>query len=179
MKMKHICYVIILFSISFASKITDSCNNRISELFPNLISSNHSIYEIDKKDKKNIQNIVKQKFFRNEVNLWRIIDKDSLKYFSILDNVIGKTMPISFLATYNHNGEVHDVSIIKYREPYGGEIKSKSWLRQFTAYTDSSNYKVGDSIEGISGATLSVNSVSKGMHKLSHLIHEIIKESNE
>ena len=39
--------------------------------------------------------------------------------------------------------------------------------------------KIGDNIDGISGATLSVNSVSKGMHKLSHLIHEIIKEFND
>ena len=179
MKMKYTYYLILLLSISFASKITDSCNDRISELFPKLISNNHSVYKIDKKDKKNIQNSVKQKFFRNEVNLWKIVDHDSLKYFAILDNVIGKTMPISFLATYNNNGEVHDVSIIKYREPYGGEIRSKSWLKQFIAYTDSSNYKVGDSIDGISGATLSVNSVSKGMHKLSHLIHKIIKASHE
>ena len=96
MKMKNIYYLIVLLSISFGSKITDSCNDRISELFPKLISNNHSVYKIDKKDKKNIQNSVKQKFFRNEVNLWKIVDHDSLKYFAILDNVIGKTMPISF-----------------------------------------------------------------------------------
>ena len=66
--MKYTCYLIILSSISFASKITDSCNDRISELFPKLISNNHSVYKIDKKDKKNIQNSVKQKFFRNEVD---------------------------------------------------------------------------------------------------------------
>ena len=179
MKMKNIYYLTILLSLSLASKITDSCNNRISDLFPDLISNNHSVYKIEKIAKKNIQNIVKQKFFRNEVNLWQILDQDSLKYFAILDNVIGKTMPISFLAIYNHKGEVYDISIIKYREPYGGEIRSKSWLQQFKAYTDNSNYKIGDNIDGISGATLSVNSVSKGMHKLSHLIHEIIKEFNE
>ena len=173
--MKYIYFLGLIFSISFASKITDSCNNRLSELFPDLISNNHSVYKIDKSQKNNIQNIIRQKFFRNEVNLWHIVDQDSLEYFAILDNVIGKTMPISFLAIYDHNAEVHDVSIIKYREPYGGEIRSKSWLKQFIAYTDSSNYKV----DGISGATLSVNSLSKGMHKLSHLIHEIIKELNE
>ena len=85
MKMKNICYLTILLSLSLASKITDSCNNRISDLFPDLISNNHSVYKIEKKTKKNIQNIVKQKFFRNEVNLWHILDQDSLKYFAILD----------------------------------------------------------------------------------------------
>ena len=47
------------------------------------------------------------------------------------------------------------------------------------AYNDSSSYKVGKDISGISGATLSVNSLTKGIHKLSILIHEIIKDDSE
>ena len=171
--------LIFLFSFSFSSKITDKTESQINKYFPNNISVKWSMYKIPKDVKKNIQNKVKQKFFRDEVNLWEIIDEDSMKYYAIIDNVIGKTMPITFLTIFNSAPSVKHSSIIKYREPYGGEVGNKKWLNQFTAYTDSSNYKVGRDISGISGATLSVHSITKGIHKLTLLIHEIIKDDNE
>ena len=69
------------------------------------------------------------------------------------------------------------MSNIKYREGYGGEVGNKRWLKQFNTYTNSSKYKVGDDISSITGATISVHSVTKGIRKLSYLIHEIIKEN--
>ena len=92
---------------------------------------------------------------------------------------MGKTMPISFLSIFNQNGAVYNVSIIKYREQYGGQIKSKRWLKKFKNYTDTSDYTIGRNISAISGATISVHSISKGIHKLSTIINNIIKSFNE
>ena len=78
-------------------------------------------------------------------------------------------MPISFFLIFNLNGQILNTKIIKYREPYGGEISSLNWLNQFTNRTDSSSFKIGKEIDGISGATTSVNSVSIGIHKLALL----------
>jgi len=179
--LKKIKYSVLIFilSLCFSSKITDKTESEINKYFPNNISVKWSMYKIPMNVKKNIQNKIKQKFFRDEVNLWEITDNDSMKYYAILDNVIGKTMPITFLAIFNSTPSVEHSSIIKYREPYGGEVRNLKWLNQFTAYTDSSNYKVGRDISGISGATLSVNSITKGIHKLTLLIHQIIKDNNE
>ena len=55
----------------------------------------------------------------------------------------------------------------------------KVGLNQFINYTDSSNYNVGGAISGISGATISVNSVTKGIYKLSILIDYIITDFDE
>ena len=171
--------IIFLLNLCFSSKITDKTENELKKYFPKNIEIDWSMYKIPKDVKKTIQTTVKQKFFRNELNLWTITDKDSLKYYAILDNVIGKTMPISFLCIFDNSGKVQHSSVIKYREPYGGEVGSRKWQDQFIAYTDSSSYKVGKDISGISGATLSVNSLTKGIHKLSILIHKIIKDDNE
>ncbi len=124
-------------------------------------------------------NISFQKFFRKEVNCWHIINDDSTQYYAILDNVKGKSLPITFLTIFDENKQVYDSEIIKYREGYGGEVANKSWLNQFINYTDSSNYNVGGAISGISGATISVNSVSKGIYKLSILIDYIITDFDE
>ena len=136
------------------------------------------MYKISKESKK-AQNVVKQKFFRKELNVWEIQMNDSTYNYAILDNVKGKSMPITFLTIFNENEEVINAAIIKYREAYGGEVGSRSWLNQFINYSDTSNYKVGNGISGISGATISVHSVSKGIHKLSLIINDIIKTFNE
>ena len=177
--MKFIISILLLSSFLFPSEIIKNTENRIKEIFPDYLDIEHSKYQINSKTKKLIQNKVKQEFFRNEVNLWVIQNSDSLKYYAILDNVKGKSMPITFLTIFNHTGNVHTSSIIKYREAYGGEVAGKSWLNQFTNYTDTSNYKVGKAISGISGATISVHSVSKGIKKLSILIYQIMKDFDE
>ena len=177
--MRNKLIYILLFATLFSSGIIDNTGLIIADIFPQNLSINHSIYHLDKTDIKTIQNKVRQKFFRNELNIWEIVSKDTTYYYAILDNVKGKSLPITFLAIYNDNGEIFGTQIIKYREAYGGEIKSKSWLRQFLNYNDSSNYNVGNAIDGISGATISVKSVTKGIHKLSILIHKLIKDLNE
>ena len=106
-------------------------------------------------------------------------DPFKIKYtivsYGILDNVKGKSLPITFLTVFNDSSQVYHSEIIKYREAYGGEVGSRSWLNQFNLYTDKSKYKVGDDISGITGATISVHSISKGIRKLSYLINEIIE----
>ena len=78
---------------------------------------------------------------------------------------------------FSQYGDVESAKIIKYREAYGGEVSSKKWLIQFNSYPDSSIYKVGNDIAGITGATISVHSITKGIRKLSMLINDIIKNN--
>ena len=75
---------------------------------------------------------------------------------------------------FNENKEVIHSSIIKYREGYGGEISGKNWLAQFIGMQQDSLYKHGKEISGITGATLSVKSFTKGISKLSLLLPYIM-----
>ena len=177
--MKKYFYIILLAGLLFPSKIIKSCEKRINKVFQCSTSISKHIYKITDLDKSSYD-VVRQDFFKDEVNVW-IIDNhaDSSKYYAILDNVIGKTMPISFLSIFNEDGSVYNVSVIKYREQYGGQIKSKRWLKKFENYTDTSDYTIGRNISAISGATISVHSISKGIHKLSIIINSIIESLNE
>ena len=177
--MKKILTLILLIGFLLPSKIIKSCEKRINKVFQDSTSISKHIYKITDLDKSSYD-VVRQEFFKDEVDVW-IIDNhtDSSRYYAILDNVIGKTMPISFLSIFNEDGSVYNVSIIKYREQYGGQIKSKRWLKKFENYTDTSNYIIGKNITSISGATLSVHSISKGIHKLSIIINNIIESLNE
>ena len=173
----NIIIIFLFTSTLFSSEIIDYTEDKLDSIFPEAKITSYK-YPIKSKLKKEIQNTVRQKFFRDKLYVWKINDNSS-SYYAVLDNVKGKSMPITFLVIFNDKQEVHHSLIIKYREAYGGEVSSKSWLAQFLAYTKDSKYKVGENIDAISGATISVHSVTKGIHKLSYLINDIMIYINE
>lgn len=117
-----------------------------------------------------IEREVKQRFYSEFVYAWVISTKDSIHGYALLDNVKGKTMPITFMAMYNNKGEVIHSTVLKYREPIGGEVGRQTWLKQFLGKRKGSTY---EEIDAISGATISVQAVTKGIHKLTLLLDAI------
>jgi len=84
----------------------------------------------------------------------------------VLDHVIGKHLYIDYAVSIDRAGHVHRVDILQYRESYGGEIRSPSWLAQFVGKSSSSPLKVGSDIRNISGATLSSMHVTEGVKRI-------------
>jgi Na+-translocating ferredoxin:NAD+ oxidoreductase RnfG subunit len=90
---------------------------------------------------------------------------DSLLGYATVRDVRGKDQPITFLLAVNEAGEVLDVDILVYREPYGGEVAYESWRRQFRGRTARDSVRVGRPIRNISGATISSNAVTQGVRR--------------
>ena len=80
----------------------------------------------------------------------------------LIDNIIGKSFPITFMTVLNIDGTVRDVEIMVYREPQGWEVKYKSFRSQFYGKDSSSDSR---EILSISGATLSVGAIKRGVYK--------------
>ena len=80
----------------------------------------------------------------------------------LIDNIIGKSFPITFMTVLNTDGTVREVEIMVYREPQGWEVKYKTFRSQFYGKDSASDPA---KIMSISGATLSVRSVKKGVYK--------------
>ncbi|NMB83269.1 MAG: FMN-binding protein [Ignavibacteria bacterium] len=133
-------------------------------------------YDIPEEVKLDIEKKTGQKFFKNFLYIWKVYSDDEFIATAVIDNVYGKLQPITFLVIVNSKGEVIASEIIKYREPYGGQIANKNWLKQFEGKNYSSAYSVGDDISTISGATISVNSITKGIRKITMLINSIGKD---
>jgi hypothetical protein len=83
----------------------------------------------------------------------------------VLDHVIGKHLYIDYAVSIE-GGRVRRVDILAYRESYGGEVRSPSWLSQFVGKTNASPLKVGSDIRNISGATLSSLHVTEGVKRI-------------
>lgn len=133
------------------------------------VSFSQSKYIIPNDVRKQIEKESQQKFFRNELNYWKIYKLNKLTHVAFLDNVYGKALPITILVVLDLQGKVTHTSIIKYREQYGGGVSNEYWLKQFLGLDSNSDFKIGKEIQGLSGATISANSVSKGIKKITLL----------
>ena len=151
------------------SPIRDSAEKYIISQFDVDVSISMHTLKLDAELKILVQNKVKQRFYRNELYYWTISNDDAKIAYALMDNVIGKSMPITFLVILNSKGAILASKVIKYREAYGGEVGNKNWLAQFANLTNTTQFMIGKNIDGISGATISANSLSKGIQKITVL----------
>ncbi len=86
--------------------------------------------------------------------------------FFIFDRVIGKHLYIDYSVALDTTGRIRQVDILQYRESYGGEIRSPSWLAQFVGKSSASPLQLGVDIRNISGATLSSHHVTEGIKRI-------------
>lgn len=73
---------------------------------------------------------------------------------------IGKTEPITFGVVIAQN-QVEDVRVLAFRETRGWEIKYPAFTRQFLGVELDRDYRLDQPVDGISGATLSVDASRK------------------
>lgn len=65
-----------------------------------------------------------------------------------------------YFIVFNGKGDVTEVKVFSYEATHGQEITSKRWLKQFKNYNGQKDIQVGKDIDGITGATTSVHSIS-------------------
>src|SRR5437762_6460277 len=98
--------------------------------------------------------------------VWKAEAGGRIAGFFIFDRVVGKHLYIDYAVALTPGGAVHSVEILQYRESYGGEIRSPSWLAQFVGKTSGSALKVNSDIRNIAGATLSSMHVTEGIKRV-------------
>lgn len=90
--------------------------------------------------------------------------------YAVVVNEIGKHRPITFVVGIEKSGEVRGAEIMVYREAVGGDVRMRRFLRQYEGKTLSEPIRTGRDITNISGATLSVRAVNRGMKKALALV---------
>lgn len=77
-----------------------------------------------------------------------------------------KADEFDFIVIFDKDMIIKKIKILAYREDYGGEISSKRWLRQFDGISTKTRLKYGSDIMGISGATISAQSMTNAVNDL-------------
>jgi Na+-translocating ferredoxin:NAD+ oxidoreductase RnfG subunit len=118
------------------------------------------------------------RFMFDHIYVWEITRSDTIVGIAILDNVLGKSLPITFLSCFNSDGQLIKTHIVKYREDYGYEVGNKRWLNQFIGLDVNSDFIIGKNIDGISGATISVNSVTRGINRSAIIVEYLLTKTD-
>jgi hypothetical protein len=101
----------------------------------------------------------------DSATVYRVSRQGSLLGFAQVRNVKGKDQPITYLVATDSADALRDIDILVYREPRGGEVAYEPWRKQFRGKTAGAPLQVGRDIRNISGATISSNSVTRGVRR--------------
>ena len=99
-------------------------------------------------------------------NFYKIFDSDQLLGFAFIGTAPSKTDTFEYLVVFDQSFIIKKVNVLVYREDYGGEIGSNRWLKQFVGKARNTEMAVGKNIAAISGATISVYSMTNAVNQL-------------
>lgn len=99
-------------------------------------------------------------------NFFTINNSAALLGYAYISKAPSKTDQFDYLILLDNNLTIVKAKVLMYREEYGGEIGSKRWLKQFIGKTQNDELKYGENIIAISGATISVRSMTSAVNDL-------------
>lgn len=118
-----------------------------------------------------VQQILGHPYKTLRIRYW----KKATKSAWILEE-IGKFKPITTGIAINSR-KIETIKVLIYRESHGWEIKKSFFTDQFKEVELQENLKLNQRIDGISGATLSVNALKK-LSRLALYLDSKVPESN-
>ena len=160
--MKLFVFILVLISVSPMSEL-DFSNKRVDKEIKNsfnLDSYAPKLIELD----TTLKSELKADFWNN--NFFKIENEESIVGYAYLGQGFGKTDNFEYLLLFDKDLIIIKSKVLKYREDYGGEIASKRWLKQFIGKSSKDKLLYGTNIAAISGATLSVRSMTNSVNKV-------------
>lgn len=92
--------------------------------------------------------------------------------YAMVHNTIGKHKPMTYMVGVDNQGRVTNVELMVFREAKGSEIGRKRFMVQYEDKTVWDPIKINKDIVNVSGATMSVRSLSAGVKRVLVLIDE-------
>lgn len=92
--------------------------------------------------------------------------------YALVQNTIGKHKPMTYMVGVDSKGRVSDIELLIFRESRGSEIRQKRFNTQYEGKTVLDPIRINKDIINISGATMSVRSMSAGIKRVLVLVDE-------
>lgn len=163
-----------LFLHTASAKVFEVSNQSfLAKVFDNQLVKPKVIW-LDQEKKQVIESILQHRAPYIRVKYWK---NDSITAWIL--NEIGKEKPIT-VGVVIEQSKIKQLSVLAFRESRGWEVKHDFFTRQFNNATISDELQLNQSIDGISGATLSVRALTKiakiALYLEKHTRHESTPE---
>jgi hypothetical protein len=97
---------------------------------------------------------------------------DKVDGYAMVHNTIGKHKHMTYMVGVDTTGACTDVELLVFREARGSEVRRKRFNAQYEGKTVSDPIRINKDILNISGATMSVRSISAGVKRVLVLVDE-------
>ncbi|MEO6306757.1 MAG: FMN-binding protein [Nitrospiraceae bacterium] len=97
---------------------------------------------------------------------------DKIDGYAMVHNTIGKHKHMTYMVGVDTRGACTDVELLVFREARGSDVGRKRFNAQYEGKTVSDPIRINKDIINISGATMSVRSISAGVKRVLVLVDE-------
>ena len=97
---------------------------------------------------------------------------DRIDGYAMVHNTIGKHKHMTYMVGVDNRGVCTDVELLVFREAKGSEVRRKRFNAQYEGKTVSDPIRINKDIINITGATMSVRSISAGVKRVLVLVDE-------
>jgi len=156
---KVLIILFLVISVGLSKSIQKKVNKEIKEVF-NIEQFSFTEVNIESEIAKTLPSTF------GKDNLFKIETKNSFLGYAYISKAFGKVDYFDYLVLLDKDLIILKTKILVYREDYGGEIGSKRWLKQFIGKSKNDELRYGENIAGISGATISVQVMTKAINDL-------------
>lgn len=108
-------------------------------------------------------------------NFYGIFTDNKQLGYLIYGTANSKMREFDYVVILDASYKIIQVKVLIYREEHGDEITSKRWLKQFFGLTPKDRAVLGENIDGISGATISVRSMTLEMNTILNDLKNLTK----
>jgi Na+-translocating ferredoxin:NAD+ oxidoreductase RnfG subunit len=141
-------------------------------LFPKAQSVKAEELRLTSAQKDRVQERIGWKFPEESFRAFKAETNGKVDGYAVLQETIGKHRPITYLIGVTPDGKVSDIEVLVYRESKGSEVRMKRFNSQYEGKTVLDPIRINKDIINITGATMSVRSVSAGVKRVLVLIDE-------
>ena len=92
--------------------------------------------------------------------------------YALVQNTIGKHKPMTYMVGVDARGHVSNIELLVFREARGSEVRTKRFNVQYEGKTVLDPVRINKDILNISGATMSVRSMTAGIKRVLVLVDE-------
>ena len=130
------------------------------------------VIKLSSEKKARIEERIGWKFPEQSFEVYIGESGDKIDGYALVQNTIGKHKPMTYMVGIDSKGQVSDIELLVFRESRGSEIRQKRFNAQYEGKTVSDPVRINKDIINISGATMSVRSMSAGIKRVLVLVDE-------
>jgi Na+-translocating ferredoxin:NAD+ oxidoreductase RnfG subunit len=141
-------------------------------MFPQSERIRKEVLKLSSEKKLQIEERIGWKFPEESFEVYVGETGTQINGYALVQNTIGKHKPMTYMVGVDNTGHVLNVELLVFREARGSEVRTKRFNVQYEGKTASDPVRLNKDIINISGATMSVRSMTAGIKRVLVLVDE-------